>query len=201
MASDWIYDPLKRPDVWKELIKTPLDSGKWVEYCGKNWKDMTLREMEKINHWKQQLMLKQLTSNESIIGFVIKPEFRSADFFIDELAFTEMLETIEKVKNAGKKDGKNRVVRAQFAGMEAVILQENEELKQLKTNPRANFAMIETLYEEIFREFNIKYTYYHEKHPDNKYPILKWVEDQETALRELKMKQVDEMKKKYAQQN
>jgi hypothetical protein len=199
-TTDWINDPRKIPDVWKQLIKNPLDSSLWVEYYGKNWKQMTIKDMETISHWKQQLMLRQLANNESIIGFVIKPEFRSADFFIDEYAFLEMLEAIKKAKEGAKK-GKSGVVRAEFAGMEALILQENEELRRLKSNPKANFAMIESLYEQIFKEFNIQYVYYHEKYPDSKYPLIKWVEDQEAALLDLKMKQIAELRSKSNSRN
>ncbi|MCS6967689.1 MAG: hypothetical protein RMJ44_00810 [Cytophagales bacterium] len=193
--TDWINDPRKLPDIWKQLIKNPLDSSLWAEYYGKSWKDMTMKDLETIILWKQHLMLRHLANNENIIGFVIKPEFRSPDFFIDEYAFLEMMETIKKAREEAKK-GKTPIIRAELAGMEAIILQENEELKRLKSNPKANFALIESLYEQIFREFNIKYVYYHEKHPDNKYPLLKWIEDQEMALQELKMKQIAELRSK-----
>lgn len=199
-TTDWINDPRKIPDVWKQLMKNPLDSSLWVEYYGKSWKEMTMRDIETISHWKQQLMLRHLANNESIIGFVIKPEFRSADFFIDEYAFIEMMDAIKKAKEAAKKS-KSPIMKAEFAGMEAVILQENEELKRLKSNPKANFAMIESLYEQIFKEFNIQYVYYHEKHPDNKYPLTKWVEDQDAALLDLKMKQIAELRSKYGNRN
>jgi hypothetical protein len=198
-GNDWIHDPLKVPDVWKALIRNPIDSSLWIEYYGKNWDKMTIKDYEKINHWKQQLMLKQLMSNEDLIGFVIRPEYRSADFFIDELAFVEFRDAIKAAKEAAKgKNGKRPVViRAQIAGMEALILSENEELQRLKTNPKANFEMIENMYAEIFTEFKVPYTYYHEKHPDRKYPLIKWIEEKEAELRAIKMKQVEELRAKY----
>jgi hypothetical protein len=198
-TGGWIYDPLKMPDVWKKLMLTPLDSSLWVEYYGRNWSQMEIRDLERINFWKQQLMLRILSNNESIIGFVIRPEFRSVDFFIDEMAFVEMLEEVEKVKKEAqnKKGVQSPVVRAKIAGMEALILQENEELRRLKANPRANFALIESIYEDIFREFKMEYVYYDQKHPDKKYPLTKWVEDQDKILQDIKMKQVEEIRKKY----
>ncbi|MCU0449609.1 MAG: hypothetical protein MUC97_07130 [Bernardetiaceae bacterium] len=198
-ANDWIHDPLKMPDVWKELMKNPIDSSLWVEYYRKNWDKMTMKDLEKLNHWKQQLMLRQLLANEEIIGFVIRPEFRSADFFIDEMAFVEFRDEIKKAKEAlkGKNGKKPAVVRAQIAGMEAIILAENDELKRLKANPRANFEMIEQIYAEVFAEFNTEYVFYNQKHPAKRYPLLKWIEDKESELRAMKMKQVEELRKKY----
>jgi hypothetical protein len=198
-ASDWIHDPLKVPDVWKSLMKNPIDSSLWIEYYGKNWDKLAIKDYEKINHWKQQLMLRQLMSNEDLIGFVIRPEYRSADFFIDEMAFVEFRDAIKNAKEAAKAKGGKRpvVIRAQIAGMEALILSENDELQRLKTNPRANFEMIENIYAEIFTEFKVQYVYYHQKHSDKKYPIIKWIEEKENDLRAIKMKQVDELRQKY----
>lgn len=205
-AQDWSEDPLKKPKIWKELVAKPTDQALWVQYLGKPMDKLSIKQLEEVNMWKQELMLRQLADQEAIVGLQLPKGDK--DFFLDENAFTEIMTQINDAKakgkggqgNAPKKDasGKvHRVSKVELAGMEAMILQEQTELAELKTNVHANFAMIEEYYKEIFEEFGMKYVYYAEQYPQKKYSEMRWVEDQEKKLKEMKMKQIQELRKKY----
>ena len=195
--SKWVNDPMRMPDLWEQLVGNPVDSALWVEYYGKNWAEMTLDDREKITTWKQQLMLNALATNEAVVGFVIKPEYMNSDFFIDDIAFAEIM---SKLKNPAKKTPQGRpitVTKAELAGIEAVILSENSTIAELKRNIRANFAVIEDHYAQIFKEFGINYEYYATKHPKGGYSEVKWVEEKDAELRKKKEEQIKQIRSKY----
>jgi hypothetical protein len=202
-AQDWSEDPLKKPQVWKKLIEKPTDAALWEQYCGKPMNKLSIKQLEEVNMWKQELMLRQLADQEAIVGLSLPKGDK--DFFLDENAFTEIMGQIEAAKNNKDKsklvkgaDGKpKKVTHTELAGMEAIILQEQSELAELKTNVHANFAMIEEYYKEVFEEFGLKYVYYAELHPDKKYSEMRWVEEKEKELKAKKMQQIQELRKRY----
>jgi hypothetical protein len=203
-AQDWSEDPLKKPQIWKSLVAKPTDQALWVQYLGKTMDKLSLKQLEEVNMWKQELMLRQLADQEAIVGLQLPKDDK--DFFLDENAFMEIMGQINEAKAKGKggstqkksADGKvHRVSKVELAGMEAMILQEQTELAELKTNIHANFAMIEEYYKEIFEEFGMKYVYYTEQYPQKKYSEVRWVEDQEKKLKDMKMKQIQDLRKKY----
>lgn len=202
-AQDWSEDPLKKPKIWQQLIAKPTDAALWEQYCGKPASKLSIKQLEEVGMWKQELMLRQLANQEAIVG--MKLPQGDKDFFIDEYAFTEIMQQIEAAKNnKGKNktvkgpDGKpKRVTHTELAGMEAIILQEQSELAELKTNVHANFAMIEEYYKEVFEEFSMKYVYYAEQYPQKKYNEMRWVEDKEKELKAKKMQQIQELRKRY----
>jgi hypothetical protein len=203
-AQTTIDDPLKKPEIWKKLMANPTDTTLWTKYCGKPRSKMSIKQLEEVNTWKQELMLRQLADEEAVIGLNLPTD--QSDMFIDDVAFEEIMKQISdakagKGKNGQKKlgaDGKPlRVTHQELLGMEAIILQEQSELAELKTNIHANFAMIEEYYKEIFAEFKLKYVYYIEQYPNKKYSEVKWVEDQEKKLKQEKARQIQELRKKF----
>lgn len=52
-----IYDPLKKPHLWKQLTDTPENNALWSEYMNKKWKDMTEEDKRYINKWKKAIAL------------------------------------------------------------------------------------------------------------------------------------------------
>lgn len=202
-ADGNVKDPLKKPEVWAKLEANPIDSALWATYYGKEWKAMAKDDFEKINSWKQHLMLNILAKNESVLGFVIKPKNDEDDFFIDDDAFKEIMHSLKGTETTSsspkvttKKINKAQM-RKELDGIESIILGENKKLQELKKNVRANFSVIEDVYKNIFHEFNIEYVYYKVKHPDGNYPEMKWVEEQEKKLQKLKQDQIEELRKKY----
>jgi hypothetical protein len=202
--AGWSEDPLRKPKIWKELIAKPTDPALWEQYCGKPLNKLSLKQLEEVGMWKQELMLRQLADQEAIVGMHL-PKGEEG-FFLDENAFVEIMAQIDEAKkNSGKgkekkkgPDGKPKhITRIELAGMEDIILQEQGELAELKTNVHANFAMIEEYYKEIFGEFGLPYVYYKEKYPQGKYSEMRWVEDKEKELKAMKAKQIQELRKKY----
>lgn len=203
-----IKDPLKKPDLWAKLEENPVDSALWVVYYGKEWKAMAKEDFAKITSWKQHLMLNILAQHESVLGFVIKPKTDEDDFFIDDDAFTEIMNSLKGTDAAAanasasehkvtKKQVNKAQMRKELDGIESIILGESKKLLELKKNVRANFSVIEDVYRTIFKEFNLEYVYYKVKYPNGKYPEMKWVEDQEKKLQKLKQDQIAELRKKY----
>lgn len=202
-----IKDPLKKPDLWAKLEVSPIDSALWTAYCGKEWKAMTKDDLEKVANWKQHLMLNIFAKNESLLGFVIKSKDAEDDFFIDDIAFKEIMSSLATTDGAPpttsspavKKTKVNKAeMRKELAGIESVILSESKKLQELKKNVRANFSVIEDTYNTIFKEFNIQYVYYKTKYPDGNFPEMRWVENQEKKLQKLKQDQIAELRKKYS---
>lgn len=198
--KEWSDDPMKKPQIWKDLVKNPTDMKLWEKYCGKPMDKMSMKQLEEVTMWKQELMLRKLADEEAIVGMKLE-----GDVFIDDVAFGELMAQIEEAKKPRTKgqqtkgsDGKVRhVTRIEMAGMEAMILQEQGELRELKQNINANFALIEEYYKEIYQEYGETYVYYKEKYPNGKYSEVKWVEDQEKQIRALKMRQIQELRKKF----
>lgn len=194
-VADWVEDPMKKPEIWKQLITTPTDSKMWESYMGKNFKSMTPKENEKLNLWKQELMLRKLSDNEAIVGLVVKDGI-SDGFFIDEKAFDEFEKKIEEMK---KSTGGDAVITiSEFAGIEAMVMAERDDIAGLKSNTIVNFAIIEDVYQEVFEEFGIKYVYYKEKYPKQDFEKNKWIAEHDAQLKKIKTEQVNKIKSKFS---
>ncbi|WP_027003548.1 hypothetical protein [Hugenholtzia roseola] len=191
--DEWIEDPMGKPVVWGKLLDKPTDSTLWTQYMGKDWTAMSSSERDKVNNWKQELMLRSLASNEAVVGFVIT-EDASDGFFIDEAAFREFERQIEAAKNSS---AYSTISFADMQGIEAVVMPEREGMAELKQNIAENFVIIEDLYKEIYEEQGLTYTYYRDKHPDGKYNQVKWIEDIEADLQSIKERQLKKLRDKY----
>lgn len=193
-TTDWVEDPMKKPDIWKQLIKTPTDSKLWETYLGKSFKMLTAKENEKLNLWKQELMLRKLTENESVVGLKVKGDDTDG-FFIDEKAFDEFEQKIEEMKKTA--GGEAVVTVSEFAGIEAIIMAERDDIRDLKQNTVVNFAIIEDVYNDIFEEYGIKYVYYKEKYPKEDYDRNKWITEHDNQLKKMKTEQVNKLKSRF----
>ncbi len=85
--SIWIEDPLCKPEIWQKLIAEPTNNELWTLYVGKENEMMSYKELSNLWMWKQDLMLRRLE--------IITP---CPNYYIDEEAFLEIMQQIEKAK-------------------------------------------------------------------------------------------------------
>jgi len=190
-TSEWVEDPMKKPEIWKQLVLAPTDSKLWESYLGKGFKSMTPKENEKLNLWKQELMLRKLSNNESVIGIVVDKSVGDG-FFIDEKAFDEFEKKIEEIKKTT--GGEAVVTMSEFAGIEAIVMAERDDARDLKENIQVNFVILEDVYNEVFEEYGIKYVFYKEKHPKLDYDKNKWIAEHDAQLKKIKTEQINKIK-------
>ncbi|WP_291720530.1 hypothetical protein [Bernardetia sp.] len=191
--DDFVEDPMGKSAIWQQLTENPTDSTLWENYYGKPWASMNKKEAEKVNGWKQELMLRKLASNDAVIGFVITDEIDEG-FFIDEAAFREF----EAEINAAKASGQAATVSFKdIQGLEAIIMPEWEGMAELKQNVAENFVILEDMYKDIFDEQGLEFQNYTAAHPDGKYSQVKWIEELDGKLRKAKEKQLSELKQKF----
>jgi len=191
--DDFIKDPMGKSSLWQQLTENPTDSTLWANYYGKPWSSMNQKEAEKVNGWKQELMLRKLASNDAVIGFVITDEIDEG-FFIDEAAFREFEAQIQSAKASGQA---TTITFKDVQGLEAIIMPEWEGMADLKQNIAENFVILEDMYKDIFTEQGIEFQNYTAAHPDGKYSQVKWIEELDGKLRRAKENQLKELKKKY----
>jgi hypothetical protein len=191
--DDFVEDPLGKSAIWQQLTENPTDSTLWANYYGKPFSAMNAKEAEKVNGWKQELMLRKLASNDAIIGFVITDEIDEG-FFIDEAAFREFEAQIQAAKASGQT---TTITFKDVQGLEAIIMPEWEGMADLKQNVAENFVILEDMYKDIFTEQGIDFQNYTVAHPDGKYSQVKWIEELDVKLRRAKEVQLKELKKKF----
>lgn len=191
--DEFVEDPLGKSSIWQQLTENPTDSTLWANYYGKPFSAMTAKEAEKVNSWKQELMLRKLASNDAVIGFVITDEIDEG-FFIDEAAFREFEAQIQSAKATGQA---TTITFGDIQGLEAIVMPEWEGMADLKRNIAENFVILEDMYKDIFTEQGIDFQNYTTVHPDGKYSQVKWIEELDGKLRQEKEKQLKEIKKKY----
>ncbi|WP_338791638.1 hypothetical protein V9L05_20400 [Bernardetia sp. Wsw4-3y2] len=191
--DDFVEDPMGKSSIWQQLTENPTDSTLWENYYGKPFSAMNQKEAEKVNGWKQELMLRKLASNDAVIGFVITDEIDEG-FFIDEAAFREFEAQIQAAKASGQAA---TITFKDIQGLEAIIMPEWEGMSDLKQNIAENFVILEDMYKDIFTEQGIDFQNYTVAHPDGKYSQIKWIEELDGKLRKAKENQLKELKKKY----
>jgi hypothetical protein len=77
-----------------------------------------------------------------------------------------------------------------------MIMEERNDIAELKRNIFENFVLIEDVLKDEFASFGVEYQYYSDIHPDGKYNEIRWIEEQELRLKQLKLKKIAELKKK-----
>ena len=170
-------DPLKKPAIWAKLKDNPNDIKLWTDYVGKRLQDMTPKEKEKVSRWKQELMLEAIADREAIMTSQDKPT--------DTPPGQARMSTVVYIP------------RKQLAEMEAHIREENKEIAELRNNVSENFVILEEMFKEAYKELGEEYRTYREVHPDRKYNEIRWIEEQETRLRLLKERKIEELRKMY----
>jgi hypothetical protein len=179
-------DPLKKPALWSKLRGKPNDSTLWVQYMGKDWKEMTPKDKEKVAVMRQELYIQWIANQESIVGEQNKT------------AENDLFQGYANPPSAVKQNNiLNAVEAKQLADIEKIILQEREDVKNLKNNVYENFVILEDAYKEIYEDFGVEYKFYKDVYPNNEYSELKWIEEQETRIKQLKLKKIEELKKQF----
>ena len=162
-------DPLNKPDIWKKLKQNPNDQSLWESYLGKKIKEFTEEDNDKIATWQEQLMVLQS---------------EHADIIITPKANTD----------ASDEDILRDMQVGDWNNLEDMVMGSGSEIKEMRQNVDANFALLEDLYTESFEEQGLKYISYKEVHPDGKYSKTAWIEAQEEKLRQAKMKELQALR-------
>jgi hypothetical protein len=170
-AQDFEEDPLKHPEIWAKLLKTPSDFTLWNEYIGREWGEMSKEEKTEVIAWRRHLLAgKTFTKKETQITGIPEEHIEETEVITQEVIKVEQL-NVREIK-----------------ALEAIMLEEEQEMTQLTGNISSNFIMIEDLYDEIFKELGHTYIFYDEKHPKGKYSKTSWVEEQEKNVKKIKKK-------------
>ena len=164
-----LNDPLKKPEIWAKLKTSPADAKLWEAYTGKKWEDMNKSEQERVAIWRQDLMLRGIMEHEIVITS-------------DEKMVTEDERAIDDIKSSELKNA------------EMLIMQEQEEITELKSNISENFVILEDLYKDLFAEFGMEYKTYAETHPDGKFPLTQWIHEHDEKVKAVKKSKVDELR-------
>lgn len=184
-------DPYKKPDLWKKLRSNPNDSTLWVKYVGKNWSVMSRKEQENIAKWRQELYIQSIADQESIIGELDNNATAST-------SSADLFKNMPAIAPSGAARTASETDMKQLANLESIIMQERNDIAELKKNIRENFVILEDALRDAFQELGAEYRYYFDVHPDGKYSELLWIEEQETRLKQLKQKKVSELRKQFS---
>ncbi|MCU0449418.1 MAG: hypothetical protein MUC97_06160 [Bernardetiaceae bacterium] len=183
-------DPYKKPALWKKLRSNPNDSSLWVKYVGKRWSVMTRREKESIARWRQELYIQSIADKESIVGELEK----EADVPVDPMD-KDPFYNVPMPKVAPAAPRYTEADMKQLGMLEEMIMDERPDIATLKQNVFENFVILEDVLNEAFAELGVKYRYFAEVHADGKYSELRWIEEQETRLKQAKQAKVAQMRK------
>lgn len=168
-----LNDPLKKPDIWEELKLNPADEGLWYKYMGKELQYMTAREEDQMNAWRSELLLlyaQRRREKEQREEQAAEKKRKAAE--------AEILRDPYK----GKTPKEIRAIKTQ----EALILEEPDDLAELKDNLYVNFEILEERYATEFERLGGTYKTYSSAHPNSDYPPAKWCEEQEKKIQQLK---------------
>jgi hypothetical protein len=185
-----VEDPYKKPMIWKKIKNNPNDSSLWVTYVGKKWSAMNRKEQENIAKWRQELYIQSIADKESIIGEVDREKAEPVDPRAKDPFFGVVLPA-----PASPAARYNESDMKQVATLEQMIMEERPDIAELKKNVFENFVILEDALREAFAELGAEYRYYADVHTDGKYSELKWIEEQEIRLKQLKVAKVNQIKK------
>jgi hypothetical protein len=136
---------------------------------------------------KQLLYIEAIAEEESIIGVQKKN--------VSEEVFKGV--PLPKTAPDRKPNELTSVEAKQLAGAEAIIMEEPQEIEELKVNITTNFIILEDKFKEVFESLGMTYRYYHEVHPEGDYSELKWIEEQELRIKLVKKQQVELFRNSY----
>lgn len=179
-AQEEVDDPLKKPALWEKLVKEPSNRELWAKYFGKPLEKLSYEENEKLSLWSQVLTLRSIMAEEVVIESTDDEE-----------------EAVESDVAYGI-DGKEVIVmdQADFDNLTQMVMSEKQEVAELKSNIHENFVILEDLFRDIFKEHGEEYVSYEEAHPDGKFPVVRWVEQTEKKIQDLKNARLKEISSK-----
>lgn len=163
-------DPMNKPDVWQKLQHNPNDQVLWESYLGKKIQDFTDQDNDKIASWQEELMLLQSEHADVIITSKANTDAQDEDILRDMQV-------------------------GDWNNLEEVVMSTGSEIQEMRQNIDANFALLEDLYSESFKEQGLKYISYNEAHSDGEFSKTAWIEAQEDTLRQAKMKELQALRK------
>ncbi|MGF1532688.1 MAG: hypothetical protein ACFCUI_03225 [Bernardetiaceae bacterium] len=179
-AQSTLNDPLKKPAIWKALEENPADEGLWYQYMGKEESKMSQQQYDQFIGWRQELLLRLARRNSAARAAEQARQKARAD----SIALVQKQAEEEKLKNPYQ--GKSAAEIKALLTQEALIMEESDELTELKGNLYVNFDILEEKYKAEFQRLGQTYQPYHDVYPDESYPHVRWCEDQEKRLRALK---------------
>lgn len=181
VEAQQIKDPLNKPELWAQLKTNPADEGLWYKYFGKDLESMSAREEQNMIEWRQELLL----LNSRRLSEQRRREQEAAER-------KRKAEEAEKLKNPYKNRTPKEIeaLRTQ----EALILEEPDDLVELKHNLYVNFDILEERYAAEFERLGGDYQRYQEVHPDKKYSLSKWCEEQEQKIKALKQAKIRKLR-------
>lgn len=191
--SSSLDDPYKKPQLWKKLRANPNDSSLWVTYLGKKWTAMNRKEQENIAKWRQELYIQSIADKESIIGEMDKTANAQAEPVDPRVKDPFFGVPAPAPASASARYSENDF--KQVAKLEEMIMEERPDIAELKKNIFENFVILEDALREAFAEMGAEYRYYADVHTDGKYSEMKWIEEQEVRLKQLKVAKVNAIKK------
>ncbi len=174
LSQSTINDPLKKPEIWNQIVKNPQDMRLWAAYVGKDLNSLSDEEEEKIVKW--------CSSIKGNFGLHQLPE----DTW-KEIAEDHHYNSQQKVQM----DLEYKIFHKQ---VEDHILNESPILQNLQTNIETNFIIIEDIMQLEFEELGTKYVSYATIHKNGDYPKDKWLQEKNEELKELKMLNLEILK-------
>lgn len=183
-AQDFQEDPLNHPQIWERLLDAPSDFTIWNEYMGKEWGEMSQLEKTEVIAWRKHLLA----------GKTFSPKHHQVQGLPEH--------HIEEVEAISEKVIKVQQLNvSEIRALEAIMLDEEQEMGQLTTNISSNFIVIEDLYTEIYQELGKTYVFYNETHPDGKYSKTSWVEEQESNVKMIKKERYKALRSRIVIEN
>jgi hypothetical protein len=180
-------DPYRKPELWEKLKKDPNNRTLWSKYLSKKWSKLGKKDRADVESMKQLLYIEAIAEEESIIGVQKKN--------VSEEVFKGV--PLPKTAPDRKPNELTSVEAKQLAGAEAIIMEEPQEIEELKVNITTNFIILEDKFKEVFESLGMTYRYYHEVHPEGDYSELKWIEEQELRIKLVKKQQVELFRNSY----
>jgi|GEM_PF-4797289 len=95
----WAEDPLGKPAIWKQLKDKPTNNKLlWELYMGKSFTNMLPADLQKIDEWKNELMIRKIQGDNSINDSHCE-RILDAHFYITDDEFENLLQQMEEDEN------------------------------------------------------------------------------------------------------
>lgn len=166
-------DPLQKPQIWQELVESPLDEMLWGKYFAKAFVCMSSKEREMFFSLKNQLMLRKTQTIKE--GAISKEEEK--DLF--EVSTQPKRKTVDMVESISQE---KNLTTNYISDVEKLIIREPMTLVKLKQNPIENFWIIEDAYRREFQALGVAFRGFKDENPDGKGNKVAWIKAKEREL-------------------
>ncbi len=165
-------DPLNKPQIWAELVESPLDESLWGRYLAKAYVCMSAREREMITSLKNELMRRKQNP-------AIKPLTKADEVLLFESSSSN---TKKSTLPSQLEQNQKQLKLAYISDIEKFIVREPLCLIKLKASPIENFWIIDDTYRSEFEALGIPYQSFKEVYPDGSGNKLAWIKLKEREL-------------------